>query len=80
MTTRPTPGTPTAATVLDHIPGILLTLVFSTAALTFLILLIRNRTTTTHRHTGSRQCPTRTEQALEAIGATTMALMFATTA
>ena len=80
MTTTPTPGTPTAATALDHTPGILLTLLFSIAALTFLILLIRNRTTTTHHHTGSRRYPTRTEHALEVIGATTMALMFATTA
>ena len=77
MTTTPIPGTPTAAAALDHTPGILLTLLFSIAALTFLILLIRNRTTTTHHHTARS---TRTEHALEALGATTMALMFATTA
>jgi hypothetical protein len=73
MTTTP------AATPLDHPPGILLTLLFATAALTFLILLAR-RTTTTHHTTTkhSTKHPTRTEHALEALGATTMALMFAT--
>jgi len=77
MTT--TPHTTTPATPLDHPPGILLTLLFATAALTFLILLAR-RTTTTH-HTATKHSTkhsTRTEHALEALGATTMALMFAT--
>ncbi|WP_307098697.1 DUF5134 domain-containing protein [Arthrobacter globiformis] len=75
MTTTPHP-TATAATPLDHPPGILLTLLFATAALTFLTLLAR-RTTTTHHHNTTPR-PTRTEHALEALGATTMALMFAT--
>jgi hypothetical protein len=77
MTT--TPHT-TAATPLDHPAGILLTLLFATAALTFLILLAR-RTTTTHHHPATKHTTkhsTRTEHALEALGATTMALMFAT--
>jgi hypothetical protein len=80
MTTTPhTPATPPGtATALGHTPGILLTLLFATAAATFLILLLRNRTTPTH-HTGTHQPPTRTQHALEALGATTMALMFATT-
>jgi hypothetical protein len=75
MTTTPSTTT-TAAPPLDHPPGILLTLLFATAALTFLILLAR-RTTTTHQHTATKHS-TRTEHALEALGATTMALMFAT--
>jgi hypothetical protein len=74
MTTTPHTTT-TAPTPLDHPPGILLTLLFATAALTFLTLLTR-RTTTTHHHTTTHS--TRTEHALEALGATTMALMFAT--
>lgn len=74
MTTTPHTTT-TAPTPLDHPPGILLTLLFATAALTFLILLAR-RTTTTHHHTTKHS--TRTEHALEALSATTMALMFAT--
>jgi Domain of unknown function (DUF5134) len=79
ITTTPhTPATGTA-TALGHTPGILLTLLFATAATTFLILLLRNRTTPTHHHTGTHQPPTRTQHALEALGATTMALMFATT-
>jgi hypothetical protein len=73
MTTTPSA---TPAPPLDHPPGILLTLLFATAALTFLILLAR-RTTTTHQHTATKHS-TRTEHALEALGATTMALMFAT--
>jgi hypothetical protein len=71
------PGTATGAPALGHTPGILLTLLFATAAATFLILLLRTRTTTTH-HTGTHQPPTRTQHALEALAATTMALMFAT--
>jgi hypothetical protein len=78
--TATTPSTTaTAAPPLDLPPGILLTLLFATAALTFLILLAR-RTTTTH-HTATKHSTkhsTRTEHALEALGATTMALMFAT--
>jgi len=46
--------------------------------LTFLILLLRNHTPTTHHH-GPHRTSTRTQHALEALGATTMALMFATT-
>jgi len=77
-TTPHTPATTTAAPVLGLTPGILLTTLFATAAITFLILLLRNRTPTHHQ--GSRRSATRTEHALEALGATTMALMFATTA
>jgi Domain of unknown function (DUF5134) len=82
MTTTPhtpaTTGTATTAPALGLTPGILLTLLFATAALVFLVLLLRNRTTTAPHHPGPRQPSTRTEHALEALGATTMALMFAT--
>ncbi|MFF2319111.1 DUF5134 domain-containing protein, partial [Arthrobacter sp. NPDC058097] len=73
-------GTTTTAPALGLTPEILLTLLFATAALVFLVLLLRHRTTTAPHHPGSRQHSTRTEHALEALGATTMALMFATTA
>ncbi|APX01967.1 DUF5134 domain-containing protein [Arthrobacter sp. QXT-31] len=64
----------TTTAALGNTPAIALTLVFAAAATTFLIL--RHRTTTTTHH--GRKHPTRTEHALEALGATTMALMFAT--
>jgi hypothetical protein len=73
--------TATAATPFGHspAPAILLTLLFGTAAVIFLILLLRRQaTTTTHHHPGAPKRSTRTEHALEAIGATTMALMYAT--
>ncbi|MFP3462751.1 DUF5134 domain-containing protein [Arthrobacter globiformis] len=83
ITTTPhtpaTTGTATTAPALGPTPGLLLTLLFATAALIFLILLLRNRTTTTNHH-GSKRPSTRTEHALETLSATTMALMFATTA
>ena len=66
----------TATAALGNTPAIALTLVFAAAATTFLILILRHRTTTTTHH--GRKHPTRTEHALEALGATTMALMFAT--
>lgn len=68
---------PTAATGLGNAPAILLTLFFAAAAATFLILLLRRRTTTTH-HQATGKHSTRTEHGLEALGAATMALMFAT--
>ena len=74
-----TPHTPAAPLGTAPAPGILPALLFATAALTFLILLLRHRTTPTH-HTGSPRPSTRTEHALEALSATTMALMFTTTA
>ncbi|MFE5837813.1 DUF5134 domain-containing protein, partial [Arthrobacter sp. NPDC056493] len=74
MTTTPT----TPAAPLGHTPALLLTLLFATAALTFLILLLRRHTPTTH-HPKTQPHHTRTEHALEALSATTMALMFATT-
>jgi hypothetical protein len=84
ITTAPhTSATATATTPFGHspAPAILLTLLFGTAAVIFLILLLRGRqaTNATH-HPGSPRHSTRTEHALEALGATTMALMFATTA
>ncbi|MFF2319410.1 DUF5134 domain-containing protein [Arthrobacter sp. NPDC058097] len=84
MTTTPhtptTTGTTTTAPALGLTPGMLLTLLFATAALVFLVLLLRNRTTIAPHHPGPPRRSTRTEHALEALGATTMALMFATTA
>jgi len=69
-TTPHTPATGTAAApALGLTPGILLTTLFSTAALTFLILLLRNHTTTTHHH-GPHRTSTRTQHALEALAAT----------
>jgi hypothetical protein len=71
--------TATAATPFGHppAPAILLTLLFGTAAVIFLILLLRRQATTTTHHPATPRS-TRTEHALEAIGATTMALMYAT--
>lgn len=74
MATAPTPETATAGTGLGNTPALLLTLVFAAAAATFLTLLLLRRTTTHHPGKHSTQ----TEHALEALGATTMALMFAT--
>jgi hypothetical protein len=72
--TATTAAADTAA--LGNTPAIALTLIFAAAATTFLILILRHRRTTTTHH--GRKHPTRTEHALEALGATTMALMFAT--
>ena len=66
----------TTTAALGNTPAIALTLVFSAAATTFLTLLILRHRTNTRHH--SRKHSTRTEHALEALGATTMALMFAT--
>ncbi|WP_193342229.1 DUF5134 domain-containing protein [Pseudarthrobacter sp. AB1] len=71
----------TATPTLDHSPALAIpvTIFFGTAAAIFIILLLRSRlrTTTTHAHTP--KLTTRTEHALEALGAAIMALMFATT-
>jgi hypothetical protein len=84
ITTAPhASATATATTPFGHspAPAILLTLLFGTAAVIFLILLLRGRqATNAPHHPGSPRHSTRTEHALEAFGATTMALMFATTA
>ena len=68
-------GTGTAS-LFHNTPALatILTIAFAAAATTFLILLLRRTQTTTHHHTNN----TRTEHGLEAAGATTMALMFAT--
>jgi hypothetical protein len=75
--------TATAATPFGHspAPAILLTVLFGTAAVIFLILLLRGRqATNASHHPGAPKRSTRTEHVLEALGATIMALMFATTA
>ena len=72
-----TPDTATTAAGLGDAPAILLTIVFAAAATTFLILLLRRHTASTH-HTTTRKRATRTKHGLEALGAATMALMFAT--
>jgi hypothetical protein len=80
ITTTPHTTT-TPATPFGHspAPAILLTLLFGTAAVIFLILLLRRRqATNAPHHPGSPRRSTRTEHALEALGATTMALMYAT--
>ncbi|MFJ4029410.1 DUF5134 domain-containing protein [Paenarthrobacter sp. NPDC089989] len=76
-----TTGTGTGtASVFQNTPALatLLTIAFAAAATTFLILLLRHRTQTTHTNTHHHPTNTRTEHGLEAAGATTMALMFAT--
>lgn len=75
--TATTPHTATATTAYGHAPAILLTIIFAAAAAAFLTLLLRQHATTTH-HATAHKHTTRTEHALEALGATTMALMFAT--
>ena len=62
---------------LGNTPALALTLIFAAAAATFLTLILRHHRTRTTIHHGSKHS-TRTEHALEALGATTMALMFAT--
>jgi hypothetical protein len=77
--TAPT-NIPTGATM-NHSPAlaILLTAAFSGAAMIFIILLLRARATKNTHHPRSAHRPSpRTEHGLEALGATTMALMFAT--
>ncbi|MFJ4170699.1 DUF5134 domain-containing protein [Paenarthrobacter sp. NPDC089714] len=75
--TTTTTGT---ASIFQNTPALatLLTIAFAAAATTFLILLLRHRTQTTHTTTHHHPTNTRTEHGLEAAGATTMALMFAT--
>ena len=66
-----------SASIFQNTPALatILTIAFAAAATVFLVLLLRRtHTTTTHHHTKN----TRTEHGLEAAGATTMALMFAT--
>ncbi|WP_028265742.1 DUF5134 domain-containing protein [Arthrobacter sp. MA-N2] len=73
-----TPDTTAAAVAgLSHTPALLLTLVFTAAAATFLTLLLHHRRTATTgaHHASARKRITRTEHALEALGATAMALM-----
>ena len=73
--------TVTTTATSDHSPGlaILLTAVFTTAAIIFIILLLRTRAMeNTHHNTAAHKLSTRTEHGLEALGAAVMALMFAT--
>jgi len=74
--TMTTTADTTTITSLTHTPALLLTLTFTAAAATFLTLLLRQHATTHHT---TRKHTTGTEHALEALGATTMALRFATT-
>ncbi|WP_171814488.1 DUF5134 domain-containing protein [Arthrobacter dokdonensis] len=71
----------TTPTTIGHSPNlaILLTAVFTAAAITFIILLLRTRATqTTHYNTAAPKISKRADHALEALGAAVMALMFAT--
>ncbi|SDP42373.1 hypothetical protein SAMN04487914_1112 [Arthrobacter sp. ok909] len=77
-------STPTTATAtLDHLPNLAipLTIIFATAALVFIALLLRNRkpATTARNKTAPNHSP-RNQHSLEALGAAIMALMFATMA
>ncbi len=71
----------TTAATISHSPNlaILPTIIFTTAAIVFTILLLRRQTPNTTHHQGTTRKPNiRKEHGLEALGATTMALMFAT--
>ena len=78
---HPTPTTATAT--LDHLANLAipLTIIFATAALVFIALLLRNRkpATTAASKTAPKHSP-RKQHSLEALGAAIMALMFATMA
>jgi hypothetical protein len=70
----------TAGVTLDHSPNlaILLTVLFGTAAVIFIVLLLRFRTTkTTLTNEATPRLSARTEHGIEALGAAAMALMFA---
>ncbi|MDJ0358501.1 DUF5134 domain-containing protein [Paenarthrobacter sp. PH39-S1] len=74
-------ATSTGTTTFDHLPALAipLTVLFGAAAVIFLVLLLRHRTAkTTSRHMATPRHFTRSEHALEALGAAIMALMFAT--
>ena len=71
----------TATATLEQSPNlaILLTLIFATAAIVFITLLLRLRATkNAHHNPDTPQHGSRKEHGLEALGATIMALMFAT--
>ncbi|WP_113719012.1 DUF5134 domain-containing protein [Arthrobacter dokdonensis] len=71
----------TAGVSMDHSPAlaILLTAIFTAAAITFIILLLRARATkNTHYPRSAHRLPPQAEHGLEALGAAAMALMFAT--
>ncbi|MET3175454.1 UNVERIFIED_ORG: hypothetical protein ABIB52_003318 [Arthrobacter sp. UYCu721] len=74
---------PTATATLDHLPNLAtpLTIIFATAALVLIALLLRNRkpATTAPNKTAPKHSP-RKQHSLEAVGAAVMALMFATMA
>ncbi|WP_223981567.1 DUF5134 domain-containing protein [Arthrobacter sp. NicSoilB8] len=79
-----TAATPTTATAtLNHLPNLAipLTIIFATAAVVFIALLLRNRkpATTAPNKTVPKHSP-RKQHSLEALGAAIMALMFATMA
>lgn len=68
----------TAATDQPSALAMLLTVCFGAAAVVFLIMLVRCRVNNSPRHMASGHLFSRSEHALEAVGATVMALMFAT--
>ena len=78
---HPAPATATAS--LDHLPGLAapLTIIFTAAALVFIVLLLRNGkpATTAPGTTAAKHSP-RKQHSLEAVSAAIMALMFATMA
>lgn len=79
----PHPTTTTASAILGYLPNLAtpLTIIFATAALVFVALLLRNwkPATTAASKTAPKHSP-RKQHSLEALGAAIMALMFATMA
>lgn len=77
------PAQSTAAAAFDQSPGlaVLLTVFFGAAAVVFIVLVLRFRATkATHHNKAGARHSVRTEHGLEALGAASMALMFATMA
>ncbi|MET3144172.1 UNVERIFIED_ORG: hypothetical protein ABIB13_003911 [Arthrobacter sp. UYEF2] len=77
----PHPAPTTATATLDHLPSLAapLTIIFATAALIFIALLLRTRKPATTEPKKTAHSP-REQHSLEALGAAIMALMFATMA
>ncbi|MET3207063.1 MULTISPECIES: DUF5134 domain-containing protein [unclassified Arthrobacter] len=75
------PQLPRATATLDHLPSLAapLTIIFATAALIFIALLLRTRKPATTDPNKTAHSP-RKKHSLEALGAAIMALMFATMA
>jgi hypothetical protein len=75
----PQPGPANATAALDYLPGLAtpLTIIFATAAVAFIVLLLRNRKMGTADKSAPQHSP-RNQHSVEAAGAAIMAIMFAT--